>query len=237
MTAAQKAAKANFKKAIEYRKKTGVSLKEAFAHVYGKKVGAAPKKKAAKKSAPKKAAKKVVKKAAPKKVAKKAAPKKAAKKVVRKAAPKKHTKYGKVKAHTRRVAGLHKDTKSHNVNIRVVSGVGKSIKIGSMPIYKDKEAAREIQLYADSDYQLYKQRKNPILQNLTKKYLKGTYDIQKAAKLWRYYIDAALQKYHKEFGSRGSWSNLLSVSDRNLLALEYAIETKNEFDLGNFTTK
>lgn len=108
MTAAQKAAKANFKKAIEYRKKTGVSLKEAFAHVYGKKVGAAPKKKAAKKAAPKKAPKKVAKKAAPKKVAKK-----------------KHTKYGKVKAHTRRVAGVHKDTKSHNVNIRVVSGIGK----------------------------------------------------------------------------------------------------------------
>lgn len=71
MTAAQKTAKANFKKAIEYRKKTGVSLKEAFAHVYGKKVGAAPKKKATKKAAPKKSAKKVVKKAAPKKVAKK----------------------------------------------------------------------------------------------------------------------------------------------------------------------
>jgi hypothetical protein len=68
MTAAQKTAKANFKKAIEYRKKTGVSLKEAFAHVYGKKkVGAAPKKKAAKKkAAPKKAAKKKVG-AAPKK--------------------------------------------------------------------------------------------------------------------------------------------------------------------------
>jgi hypothetical protein len=113
MTAAQTAEKAKFKKAIEYRKKTGVSLKEAFAHVYGKKVGAAPKKKAAKKAAPKKAAKKVVKKAAPKK----AAPKKVAKK--------KHTKYGKVKAHTRRVAGVHKDTKSHNVNIRVVSGFEK----------------------------------------------------------------------------------------------------------------
>jgi hypothetical protein len=229
MTAAQKTAKANFKKAIEYRKKTGVSLKEAFAHVYGKKVGAAPKKKAAKKAAPKKAAKKVVKKAAPKKVAKKTAPKKAAKK--------KHTKYGKVKAHVRRVAGVHKDTKSHNVNIRVVSGVGKSIKIGSMPSYKDKDAAREIQLYADSDTQLYQQRRKPILLNLSKKYLKGQYDIDKAAKLWRYYIDAALQKYQKEFGGRGSWSNLLSVPDRNLLALEYAIETKNEFDLGNLTTK
>ena len=226
MTAAQKAAKANFKKAIEYRKKTGVSLKEAFAHVYGKKkVGAAPKKKAAKKAAPKKAAKKVVKKAAPKKVVKKATPKKTAKK--------KHTKYGKVKAHVRRVAGLHKDTKSHNVNIRVVSGVGKNIKIGSMPVYKDKDAAREIQLYADNDSQLYYQRRKPILQNLSKKYLKGQYDIDKAAKLWRYYIDAALQKYHKEFGSRGSWSNLLSVPDRNLLAIEYAKATKDEFDLGN----
>ena len=118
MTAAQKEAKANFKKAIEYRKKTGVSLKEAFAHVYGKKVGAAPKKKAAKKAAPKKAAKKLVKKkAAPKKkAAKKAAPKKAAKKVVKKAAPK-------------RSVSLHKDTKSHNVNIRVVSGIGKVAKL------------------------------------------------------------------------------------------------------------
>jgi len=112
MTAAQTAAKAKFKKAIAYRQKTGVSLKEAFAHVYGKKVGAAPKKKAAKKAAPKKAAKKVVKKAAPKKAAKKATPKKVARKVVKKAAPK-------------RSVSLHKDTKSHNVNIRVVSGFEK----------------------------------------------------------------------------------------------------------------
>jgi hypothetical protein len=114
MTAAQKAAKANFKKAIEYRKKTGVSLKEAFAHVYGKKkVGAAPKKKAAKKAVPKKKAKKIVKK-----VAKKAAPKKVARKVVKKAAPK-------------RSVSLHKDTKSHNVNIRVMSGM-ESVAIGNV---------------------------------------------------------------------------------------------------------
>ena len=55
MTQAQKIAKAKFKQAIAYRTKTGVSLKEAFAHIYGKK----------------KVVKKVVKKAAPKKVAKK----------------------------------------------------------------------------------------------------------------------------------------------------------------------
>jgi len=102
MTAAQKAAKEKFKKAIAYRTKTGVSLKEAFAHVYGKKVGAVKKK-----AAPKK--KTAVKKAAPKK---KAAVKKAA---VKKSAPKK-------KAAPKKVTGSHKDTKSHNVNIRVVSG-------------------------------------------------------------------------------------------------------------------
>ena len=134
MTAAQKAAKANFKKAIEYRKKTGVSLKEAFAHVYGKKVGATPKKKAAKKAAPKKAAKKVVKKAAPKKIVKKAA-----KKVLKKAAPKKSV-------------SLHKDTKSHNVNIRVVSGM-ESVAIGNV-----KYLFEQINK-AEAQFQILKDRK------------------------------------------------------------------------------
>ena len=60
MTQAQKIAKAKFKQAIAYRQKTGVSLKEAFAHIYGKKKVV---KKAVKKSAPKKVVrKKVVKK-------------------------------------------------------------------------------------------------------------------------------------------------------------------------------
>jgi len=44
MTTAQKNAKAKFKQAIAYRQKTGVSLKEAFAHIYGKKVGSVSKK-------------------------------------------------------------------------------------------------------------------------------------------------------------------------------------------------
>ena len=59
------------------------------------------------------------KKAAPKKAANKAAPKKAAKK----AAPKKMAK--------------HIDTKSHNVNIRVVSGIG-SLTSKAKELLKDK---------------------------------------------------------------------------------------------------
>jgi hypothetical protein len=47
MTAAQKTAKLKFKQAIAYRQKTGVTLKEAFAHIYGKKKVGVVKKKAA----------------------------------------------------------------------------------------------------------------------------------------------------------------------------------------------
>lgn len=93
MTAAQKIAKEKFKKAIAYRKKTGCSLKQAFAHVYGNKSVGAIKKKTApkKKSATKKKA-----------VAKK-------------------------KATTKKKSGsYHKDTQSHNVNIRVISGIDKN---------------------------------------------------------------------------------------------------------------
>jgi hypothetical protein len=56
MTQAQKTAKAKFKQAIAYRQKTGVSLKEAFAHIYGKKKVS---KKVAKKIVRKKVAKKI----------------------------------------------------------------------------------------------------------------------------------------------------------------------------------
>ena len=140
------------------------------------------------------------------------------------------------KKSAKKSSSYHKDTKSHNVNIRVMSGVKRKRSIGNLPTYKDKDAAREIELYADNDSQLYFQMKRPILINLGNKYKKGTYSIEKAAKLWRYFIDAALKKYNKEFGSRGDkWFELLNTHDRQLLALEYAQATKDEFDLGNFT--
>jgi hypothetical protein len=151
MTAAQKTAKAKFKQAIAYRTKTGVSLKEAFAHVYGKKVGAAPKKKATKKAAPKKSAKKVVKKAAPKKAAKK------------------HTKYGIVKKHVRRVAGVKKRkpiseqsvlNKIHKVKDQVnqLDELQHKHMIGSIEKYKD--SLRFIKIYEGTVKNLKSKYKN-----------------------------------------------------------------------------
>ena len=178
--------------------------------------------------------------------------------VKKKAAPKKKA-ATKVKAKKRAATEMHTDTKSHNVNIRVISGikvkskelrkqlekkgyklthgytVAKRKRIGEAPTFRDPDAAREIELYADNDSQLYFQMRKPILVNLGKKYKKGTYDIDKAAKLWRYYVEAAMKKYNKEFGSRSDkWFELLDTHDRNLLARDYAIRTKQEFDLGNF---
>lgn len=111
-------------------------------------------------------------------------------------------------------------------------------KICGLPKYKDPIAAREIELYATNDNDLYRQQRRPILINLSKKHKKGLYKIELAAKLWRYFIDSALKKYNKEFGSRGDkWYEILNVSDRQLLAEEFAKETKDEFDLGNYTEK
>lgn len=164
--------------------------------------------------------------------------KKAAKKAPKKAA-KKNTLSQKLKAslrkkklmlphgyqlRKRKIAGLeqHKDVKSHNYHI-TISGVPKG----------DVDAMVEISLYADNDSQLYFSNKLPILKNLSKKYKKGTFDLEKSAKLWRYYVENAMKKYAKEFG--GKWNTLLSVNDRKLLAMEYAKQALFEFELGNFT--
>ncbi len=137
MSAAQKQAQANFKKAIAYRKKTGCSLKQAFAHVKGSKVTGldAVVKKGNKtsvlytKAAKKKAASNKMEVFNPympnvdysqriKKLAKK------------KATTKKKVSQGvlfgvKKKATKKKTVSTHKDTKSHNVNIRVMSGYKK----------------------------------------------------------------------------------------------------------------
>ena len=349
MTAAQKTAKDKFKQAIAYRQKTGVSLKEAFAHIYGKKIAntrklvfdylEVPKGKVPKvvkiigninnfkaniwgiqlgfvevkanneiylqlmdltnnkpiiKFIPglsskeidayaydiseyikyyskqshtyteleslksklkkwsrlidkevnklnKKSTKMPIKKAAPKKkvakkivrkiVKKKAAPKKVAKKKLTKQDYDKRYQAKKPGKRTSASGNTYYENRANRSDKGRLLG----IKIGNMPTYNDKDAAREIQIFGDNDFMLYQQRRKPILINLEKKYKKGTYDINKAAKLWRNYVDAALQKYHKVFGTKGDkWYDMLSIADRNLLSLDYAIETKKQFDDGEF---
>jgi len=146
MTAKQKAARANFKKAVTDAQKLRKSnpkltqaqaLKQAFAEnkkVNAVKKEAAPKKKDAKKIGYKSDRTEILSKATPfikmyqnKGDSRKEAIKKANKFAstlngVKKAKPKKKIASSKVKASKGKSTEMHTDTKSHNVNIRVVSG-------------------------------------------------------------------------------------------------------------------
>ncbi len=73
----------------------------------------------------------------------------------------------------------------------------------------------ELELYIVNDGDLYRQRAQPIIKNLAKKMLKGTYSHIKAAKLWAYLADAGAQKYTKDFDARGASSyGIFSKADR-----------------------
>jgi hypothetical protein len=103
--------------------------------------------------------------------------------------------------------------------------------LGEAPDFNDNDAAIEIRDFADNNSQLYYSRRMPILKNLYKKWKKGTFKVDLAAKLWKYYIEDAMQKYSKMHGSKGDrWHQLLSVSDRKLLADQYAKETLHDFE-------
>jgi len=106
-------------------------------------------------------------------------------------------------------------------------------KITGLPTAKDIDSMREIELWAKNDSKLYYSQRLPILKNLYKKYKKDMYDVSKATKLYRYFIDSAMRSYHKEFGSKNdNWYDLLSTNDRQILAQEFAIETLEEFQNG-----
>jgi len=131
----------------------------------------------------------------------------------------------------RKLSGVskHKDVKSHNYRISIS---GKKSKLFGIP--SDRDAIREIEIYAENDPQLYYSRTLPILKNLAKKYVKGTFDVNKSAKLWQYYVEDAMKKYHKQYGGSGSWSKLLSVPDRKTLAKELAEATLDNFENGDY---
>ena len=63
----------------------------------------------------------------------------------------------------------------------------------------DKDAAHELDLYAENTSELYAQKKS-ILANVRRRHENGIYDHAKAPKLWLYWVDAAARRYRKEFG-------------------------------------
>jgi len=78
--------------------------------------------------------------------------------------------------------------------------------------------AQELYLYALNDSALYHQQREHVEALLQKRFDKGDYDSEKAARLWLYFADNAAKKYHKEFCGNGKWFHLFNIDTRREMA-------------------
>jgi hypothetical protein len=83
--------------------------------------------------------------------------------------------------------------------------------------------AKELVLHADNTGSLYRQSKVPVMSNLNKKFAKGVYNHEKAAKLWGYHADRAAHSYAKEHGTPDTpWHKMFPTSVRREAAKHWA---------------
>ena len=109
----------------------------------------------------------------------------------------------------------------------VVEGETFSLDVPIEIAEEDADAVRELVLYADNDGDLYQQSAVPIMKNLTRKWRKGVYDSELAAKLWLYHATRAAKNYAQEFGYA------FSVQDRKDAAKEFEENWRAELEAGN----
>lgn len=67
----------------------------------------------------------------------------------------------------------------------------------------DKDKVREIVLWIENTGDIYFNRTIPLLENYTKKYVRGQFDKQKAIKGFQLLLRYGIASYDKEFGTRG----------------------------------
>lgn len=92
-----------------------------------------------------------------------------------------------------------------------------TVKIG------DRDAARELSLFAENDYVTYTQAIQPTISNLRRKIQRGTYDRQKALVAWVHVAEFAAKRYAALYSdSLSPWFRLFSVAVRKLSAEELA---------------
>ena len=96
------------------------------------------------------------------------------------------------------------------------------------------DAARELELYAENDGQLYQQSGVPIMKNLSKKFKKGTYDPELAVKLWKYHADSAAKGYSQEYSSGDDWKTMFTPAVRMEMARSMEASWRSEMEAGNF---
>lgn len=103
---------------------------------------------------------------------------------------------------------------------------------------RGEDEVHELYLYCENDEPLYRQQRQPIEKNLTKKLEKGIYDHEKAKKLWGYFATNCAKKYAKDVGSDFltdrtgvPWNKMFSMADRRALATKFADHFRTEHNI------
>ena len=105
---------------------------------------------------------------------------------------------------------------------------------GNPPREPDMVAATELDLYVTNDADLYRQQHQPILKNLITKMARGTYDRDKAVKLFMYLAENGAKKYAREFGDGREWNVIFTVPTRRAAATMWRDYFETEAKLGNY---
>lgn len=99
----------------------------------------------------------------------------------------------------------------------------------------DQVAARELLLFINNDYGLYRSHHVPIIKNLLRKMRKGVFDAEKAVKLFMYLTEAGAKKYGRASGWSGSGiPAFFTKATREAAARELRDEFLAENELGNY---
>lgn len=85
----------------------------------------------------------------------------------------------------------------------------------------DSVTAREIALYATNTESLYRSRALPIVKNLARKHLNGTYDANRAPAVWLYLARDGQTQYNREFKCDGRMNAVTMQECARQLAEHY----------------
>lgn len=107
----------------------------------------------------------------------------------------------------------------------------KRLSVTRSPQKPNSIAVRELELFTTNDADLYKQQFIPIVKNLEKKRVKGTYDRDKARLAFLNFVENASKKYGKEFGSG---QQVFSKADKLVVAGRLERDYIVESDFGNY---
>ena len=97
--------------------------------------------------------------------------------------------------------------------------------------------ASELELCAVNDGFLYRQIHRPYQLSLLRKHKRGEFNLDLCAKGYRYFVDEAAKKYHRDFCGSGfhwEWHQVFPKDVREAVCMSLALQAKQSLDLGEW---